>query len=440
MPEGKEETTCTVCGRTFKNKSGLIGHLRIKHPGELGLSKSPPKNPPGEKEVPDAARDFEALLNDYGVGKASIIVKNIAATGGPAVFDTPKEMATKLAQWPRDLAPMYRASILEHWFKSRGIILPEELLEEVSMEAEEKKEKDRKVKAEKQRLEGAVWTIDVDESGMPRIRMIKDETEPGVTLAEAKIAAKEIGKEHEEPTVIYNETLGKHMPNFKSAFVQQNLSVAWATARQMDKSLAEGETVDPMDVWLEQQAKMSQMKELLGVRAVPETNQRGMTEMIEAIKALQGIVLAPPPGNSGVVEELKTKLADLTQTIYDMREDSRKQEIATIRSSMEALAEAHKKQVEDLTIKMETIGKATVGRTEMDILHDIATEGIGLAKTELPGIRRDLKEAISSVAAPLSKTFEQREDRKNKFKQALDTDREIEEIGRRIFLSDSSGS
>jgi len=32
--------------------------------------------------------------------------------------------------------------------------------------------------------------------------MIREETEPGVTLAEAKTAAKEIGKEREEPTFL----------------------------------------------------------------------------------------------------------------------------------------------------------------------------------------------------------------------------------------------
>ena len=81
--------------------------------------------------------------------------------------------------------------------------------------------------------------------------------------------------------------------------------------------------------------------------------------------------------------------------------------------------------------------KERVGRTEMDILHEIADKGIDLAKTELPGLRKDLRDALSTVAPPLGKTSEQREDRKKKFKQAIDTDQEIEELGRRVFFTES---
>jgi len=81
--------------------------------------------------------------------------------------------------------------------------------------------------------------------------------------------------------------------------------------------------------------------------------------------------------------------------------------------------------------------KERVGRTEMDILHDIAEKGIDLAKTELPGLRRDIKEMVGGISLPSSKTSEQREDRKKQFKQALDTDREIEELGRRVFFTES---
>ena len=113
---------CPHCGNEFKNTRALGSHIKYKH------SSTPQGKEAEEKEVPDAANDFELLLNDYGVKRAPIIVKNIAATGSPNVFDNPQEMAKKLARWSRDIAPMYRASILEHWFKSRGIILPEELL------------------------------------------------------------------------------------------------------------------------------------------------------------------------------------------------------------------------------------------------------------------------------------------------------------------------
>jgi len=51
MAEEKEKVTCPVCGKNFKNQSGLSGHLRFVHPGELGVSKPPPEKPPEEKEA-----------------------------------------------------------------------------------------------------------------------------------------------------------------------------------------------------------------------------------------------------------------------------------------------------------------------------------------------------------------------------------------------------
>jgi len=150
-----ENYKCPHCEDDFKNSQGLANHIKFKHPEELE------KKPTEEKEVPDAANDFELLLKDYGVKRASIITKNIAATGSPNVFDDPKEMAKKLAQWPRDIAPMYRASILEHWMKSRGNILPEELLEEVGWKRRRRKKKQRKRKPRKSRARelSGQWTL-----------------------------------------------------------------------------------------------------------------------------------------------------------------------------------------------------------------------------------------------------------------------------------------
>jgi hypothetical protein len=84
---------------------------------------------------------------------------------------------------------------------------------------------------------------------------------------------------------------------------------------------------------------------------------------------------------------------------------------------------------------MSEMQKGQVGRTEMDIIHDIAESGIGLLKTELPGLRKDIKEGLSSGVLPQSKTEEQREDRKGQFKEALQKDTDIEKIGTRLFLS-----
>jgi hypothetical protein len=268
---------------------------------------------------------------------------------------------------------------------------------------------------------------------MPRIRMIKDETEPGVTLDVAKAAAKDIGSKDNEPIVIYNDTLGKHMPNFQSDFVKQNLSAAWATARVMDKSMVEGEESDPMDIWLDQQAKMAQMKEILGV--APETGQKGGTlnELVEALRALKEMMPATPAPNTES-ETTKQEIAELKSTIATLTENIHKQEIETLKQQMVAISETSKKQVEDLLSKIENIKAQPVGRTEMDVISDIASQGISLAKSELPGLRKDIKDALSSVSLPMTKTSEQRADRKNRYRQAIEADSEIEELGRQIFF------
>ncbi|GAI69224.1 unnamed protein product, partial [marine sediment metagenome] len=94
-------------------------------------------------------------------------------------------------------------------------------------------------------------------------------------------------------------------------------------------------------------------------------------------------------------------------------------------------------KVGELTERVADLGKPAIGRTEMDILHEIATEGIGVLKSELPGFRKDIKEALGSTVLPPAKSAEERKQRTTKLKQAVEADRDIEEIGRRLFFSES---
>lgn len=408
----------------FENLTGLKSHIRSAHPEY--------KAGGGDKEVPDVVNDFELLLKDYGVKRATIIATNISATGGPDVFNSPEEMAKKLANWPREITPVYRRTILEHWFKSRGIPIPKGFIEEVGLEEDEKKVATKKKTAEKKLAEGAVWTVDVDESGMPKIRMIKDETEPGVTLAEAKTAAKEIGKEQEEPIVVYNEETRRHMPNFKSTFVKQNLSAAWATARQMDKAIVEGEPVDPMDIWLEQQAKVAQLKDLMGIS--PESKEKSsMLELITALKSLQEMVNVAQPGDSEVIKAVKDELAEVRKTLDDMKDQKFRDEIAGQQQLITTLTQ----KVTELTELVKDPSRLPGVKTEMDILYQIATEGTNLLKTELPNFRKDVREALGSLHLPPGKSSGERESRKQRYRGAIQDDKELESIGKRLFFGES---
>ncbi|GAJ21920.1 unnamed protein product, partial [marine sediment metagenome] len=98
--------------------------------------------------------------------------------------------------------------------------------------------------------------------------------------------------------------------------------------------------------------------------------------------------------------------------------ESQKQEIKTLGG-----------KVGELTDRVADLGKPATGRTEMDILHEIASEGIGVLKTELPGFRRDIKEAIGSTVLPPAKSTEEWKERTTKLRQAVKADEDIEEIG-----------
>lgn len=461
-----ENYKCPHCEAEFKSAQGLANHIKFKHP-EAAATR-----PLEERGVPDAANDFELLLKDYGVKRASIIAKNITATGSPNVFNDPAEMAKGLAKWPRDIDPVHRQNILEHWFKSRGIVLPKELIEEVGMQEEDKKAKAKKQEAEKKVAEGAVWTVDVDESGVPRIRMIKAETEPGVTLAEAKAAAKEIGKEREEPIVVYNEGLGRHMPNFKAPFVKQNPIAAWATAKQMDRAIAEGEPADPMDVWIEQQAKTAQFKEVMGLTPEPK-EKTPVSEIVSALKDLKAMAdeggatslpdwvsdpvkfLETVRGVSGAGEgkglpEWMTDPVKFIETIRTISTEGKggdavTTELAALKKALETMQQERRDEqlltlqghIKQLTETVEQLKKPVTGKTEMDILHEVATEGISLAKTELSGLRSDIKEALGSTVLPGPKSKGEREETKTKLREAVKTDKEMEEIGQRLFFAQS---
>lgn len=420
-------------------------------------------NNEGMVEVPIVQDEFANFLRKYKVAKGGelcdTIAENIAETGGANVFEDPEILATGLAKWSEYIGAPLRKQLLEHWLAKKHIDVTPEALETVGVtaktEAAIKKKKDR----EKKETEGALWTVDVDDSGMPRIRMIKDETEPGTTLEQAKAAAAEIGKEREQPIVVFNEELGRHMPNFQSAFVKQNPTAAWATARQMDKAMAEGEPGDPMDIWLDQQVKLTQMKELMGIS--PETKEKGTVgEIIDGVKQLQemakeGKVSGLPEwmsnpvdfirtvqeftgaGESKVDDTLRAEVTELRRTIDSMREDTHRQEIARLNEQIVAQGAVHQKQMQEVVAKIDEMGRAGSGRTEMDILHEIATEGIGVIKTEAAGMRGVLKEVVSGAGLPSAKTPEEREERKGRYRKSIQDDREIEEIGQRLFFSQS---
>ncbi len=133
-----------------------------------------------------------------------------------------------------------------------------------------------------------------------------------------------------------------------------------------------------------------------------------MTDPVAFVEAIKTIT-----GGTGGDSATKEALVEMRKTVEEMKEEKWREQFA-----------GQQKQIQEitgvLTKTLETISdlqKGRTGRTEMDILYEIAEKGIDLAKVELPGLRRDIKEAVGSVSLPPGKTSEQREERKKKYKR-----------------------
>ena len=379
-------------------------------------------------EVPILQQEFAEHLAKYRVKGEMVntIAENIAEVGGATIFEDPELLNQKLASWSQYIAASLRKQILDHWFAKKGIPVDEETAQKFALTMTETRKAAKKAERKKKATEGEVWVVKVDDKSMPRI-MMAGENEQGVTLEEAKRAIREIRKEYgaEESLVIYDERLGRHTPNFKSDFVRQNPMVGWAAAKQMDKAIAEGAELDPIDTFVELMARAEQLREAVGGKKDAEPKGT-IGEIIQGVKDLQSMT------KGGEGDGLRIELAELRKSLDDMREQRHREQVEAQQRQIAVLAD----KMGELTDLVIDLKRPVTGRTEMDILHEVATESFSLAKTELTGLRRDIKEAVMGGALPAPKTPQEREDRTAKLRQGIKRDREIEEIGRRLYFGE----
>lgn len=344
-------------------------------------------------EVPIVQEEFANFLRKYKVVKGGemcdTIAENIGETGGADVFEDPEVLAKGLGTWSEYIGAPLRKQILQHWFAKKHIEVPPEALEAAGVTAKIEATTKKKTEAAKKVAEGTVWTVDVDDKGMPKIRMIKEAGEPGTTLDEATKAAKQIAKEFggEESVVVYNESLGKHMPNFKSDFVKNNLGVAWAAARQMDQAIAAGESIDPMDTFLEQMAKMESMRELVGAgRKEPEAKGT-VSEIISAIKELRTmsgegkempewmrdpiqfqktVQELVPKGDSEALKEVRDQLSQVREDLHQAELKRKEDQITDLTTAVQS----YRGEVGKLRDEIEKNRQIT-GRSAYDLIGDL---------------------------------------------------------------------
>lgn len=425
------------------------------------------------RNTPDPEADFSALLRDYAVEEkaAAVITKHIADTGSDKVFEMPMELLEKLAKFPRQIPPMTRKNILDHWIAQNKIVVPDDY-EETAEKSPEELRRGRRRKT----IEGETWVVKQDEKGMPRLVWAR-EGEEGVSLEEAKRAVTELRKEYvaEEPLIIFDSAAGKHIPNFKSEIVKANPLIGWAAARQMDKAAAEGVELDPLDLFIEQEAKHAQFKEVLGGTKPPESKGT-VAEIVSALKDLQEMAktgqtkmpdwFSDPVKFMEIVKTLNPKdegggasswtsdpvkfmevIEKFTAAGKPDGDDALKTEVAELRKTIEAnerqrnldLITAQQNQIKTLTDKVEDLvdsvtelKRPVTGRTEMDLMHEGITEIASVLKSELPGTRSDLKEIFRSSGPRAPKTLEEREEQKARHHKTAEADEELEELGKRM--------
>ncbi|MBA7584624.1 hypothetical protein ES708_26581 [subsurface metagenome] len=415
------------------------------------------------KEYTDIQEQFLELLKKYPVKNSETVVDYVTSQG-ETVLEDPEKLAQALSEC--EISPVRRRQVLKHWFAEKGVEVTPELLKKVTLPPERRKEAEELAKAEAESKK-AKYSVDED-TGATKVATTG---EKALTWPEAEKLSKQIKKEvaerekGKEVKYVYDSdaktvrmakggeiggTLeqakelkkmageGKGQEGEESPFIQDKdgnwalnpkarvTGVELMAIESIRKAQERGEPADPVEALSQAAEKMKVFREALGGTGAQLPDW--MTDPAKFIETVERI-----SGGGKADEGLKQQVTNLEKTLTDMREDRYKEQIEGQRQEIKTLGG----KVGELTDRVADLSKPATGRTEMDILHEVATEGIGVLKSELPGLRKDVKEALGSAVLPPAKSTEERKERTTKLRQAVETDEDIEKIGRRLFFSES---
>lgn len=417
------------------------------------------------RTTPDVEADFSSLLKDYGLkeNKADVITSFIAHTGTPQVFERPMELVQKLAQFPRDIAPVTRKTIIDHWIGEKNIPIPEGYAEEAEKPAEEIRARGGKAPTEEakfsvdpatgnirvvittdkaaltwdqadilskdiqakletqekkaaQKSERKVTYVYDDESG--QVRMAKAD-EVGGTLEQAKELKKlaEGGKKDSEADRWMMDNEGNWVPNPKTPHSFQEM-MAYET---IQKSRGTGQPLDPIEAMAQAGERVKLFREAMGISTDRPDWMSDPVKFFQTMQALSG-------GGKGD-EDLKKEITQLQTAITEMREEGRQRQIDALATQNAELT----RKIDALNSRLEDQDKRTTGSTEIDLLRDVATKGF----EEIGHLRQDLRsfggDVMGGTRLPRPKTPEEKEEQTARIRQAVDEDREIQELGQGIW-------
>ena len=395
---------CEDSEKEFQKESALKSHIRSKHPDFAPTVEA--------REVPIVEEDFATLLKKFKIkgDLANNIAENISHTGGPNVFEKPELLFKRLTAWSSDVNPSRRKLIIEQWFAEKGVTISPEIQQKAGLTVEQLS------KVEEETKEGAEVRYVFDEDKNV-VRMAKKD-ERGGTLAQAK----ELLKMAEE-----RDKAGTESPFMQDADGHWILNpkarvtgVELMAVQFMQQSQEKGEPVDPITAMTRAAETWKTLREGLGIGA-GAGQPAWMTDPVAFVEAIRKIT-----GGTEGDSALKEALAEMRHSVDEMKEQRYQDQFAGQQKQIHDLSNVLKQMLDTIS----DLKKGGTGRTEMDIIHEIVTGG----KEELSGLRKDVREAFTSTSLPPVKSGQERETRKKQTRKALETDQDIEEIGKRLFF------
>jgi len=199
---------------------------------------------------------------------------------------------------------------------------------------------------------------------------------------------------------------------------------------QIIKSLSSESEGGKQPEWMSDPVKLIEVMRKLNADVVGSADSKPdwMSDPIKLIQVMKSL-----EKKDDSAEMLKEELSGLKKAFEAMKEDRHREQLAAQQNQIRQLSEGLK----EMSNKISEVGRSIGSRSEMDIIDGIARDGIGFFKQELPQLRKDVRDAIGSSIMPVPKTVEQRTARKEVFRKAIQADKNIEEMGKRLFFGKS---
>jgi hypothetical protein len=401
----------------------------------------------------DKEKQFLNLLKMYPVTKPVTVAAYIT-TQGETVLEDPTKLAIAMAE--TDISPTRRRQILKHWFAQNNISLPDDFIQRSVLPVEELRKEGG---SEKTQPKYAVETT----TGAIRLAM---EGEKALSMAEATqlqaLTKKELVEQRKTPVVTYiYDTVNKEVRMAKDNEIGGTLDqakelkqMAEASGKKEEKEQEPAFTVNSDGTYgLNPKARLTG-QDILAFDMIRRSQLQGQaltpTEALiqagEQIKSLRDLV-TPPGGGPAWMQDPITFIKAIQELGGGGKADEAVMaQLTALRNDVQKAREerfldqidAQKAQVNQLReqlleLKEDFKNRPPTGTNELDIIQSVVKDASDVIKTELPGIRGMVKEAISGTRLPGPKNTEDRDSQKKVMREALAKDQKLDELEQKVF-------